>query len=65
MRYKQASAFYVANNRSDEEREVMALVNEYAALRDEPASSAAKRALREALPGMISELKRQRKRKSA
>jgi hypothetical protein len=56
--YKQTCSFYIYQGASNGDGEIIALLNEYAALRDDSVNSAGRRLLREVLPARIAELKR-------
>jgi hypothetical protein len=56
--YKAVTGMSFSRATSDEDRVVLDLANEYAALRNEPVSTAVKRLLREVLPARIASSKR-------
>lgn len=56
--YKPVTGISFFHTTSDEDRVVLDLANEYAALRNEPVSAAVKKLLREVLPARIASSKR-------
>jgi hypothetical protein len=56
--YKAITGMSFSRGTSEEDRIVLDLANEYAALRNEPVSAAVKKLLREVLPARIASSKR-------